>query len=216
MDDKKDLEVQIASSDLTPKETRQLKAYISNGLPGLHAFDLDKQMKAKELYLAGRSYEYISRVFRIKKEAIMYVADKEQWYEQKIARIQGLALTLQPKLTIAQIESKHFLLDLIQFIHSYFQEKMEAYARTKDDRILETMNHKLLDKYHKTIELLYRLEDKDNKKPASTVSLNIPEGATVERVDSDTVQITPNNNAKKDLAQILEALAELNRARDEE
>lgn len=214
-DNKKDLEIQTTSTDLTPKELNQLKSYMNNGLPGLHAFDLDKQMKAKELYLSGRSYDYLSKTFRVKKEAIMYVADKEQWYEQKIARLQGLALTLQPKLTIAQIESKHFLLDLIQFTHNYFQDKMDSYARTKDDRILETMNHKLLDKYYKTIELLYKLEDQDKKSPTPAVNLNLPEGATVERVDSDTVKITPSDEGKKDLAQVLAALAELNRARDE-
>ncbi|MEM4601888.1 MAG: hypothetical protein QW808_03200 [Desulfurococcaceae archaeon] len=213
--DRQVIRINNMEGDFTPKEIRQLKAYISNGMPGLHAMTEQKQARAFQLYNAGRGYDEIANMICVRKEAILYIADRERWYDQKMEKYENMVNALRPRLTVIQVESKHFLMDLVQATHTYYRDRMDEYLRSKDPKVLDSINHKWLDKYLKALELLYKLDNKDNPANAPTVNLAIPEGSEIKRVDQNTVQVTPTQNSKEDLAAILEALAELNRARDE-
>jgi hypothetical protein len=91
---------------------------------------------------------------------------------------------------------------------------MNRYFLTDDQNVANSLDMKALDRYLKTVEMLYKLDGDRNKSKTPSVGLNLGDGGvTVTRLGNNTVEITPKNK-EKTVAEMLQELADHRREQE--
>jgi len=194
-------------TDLTHWDETVLGKFKDDGLPGISKITPDQMTQMFELYMQGRTYNQISQIVNVKKGIVLYFSEKSQWYAQKQAYLTDMSNHLSGKISAAKMESVDFLADTFYFFQQYYKSKMDNYAKTKDDRIVESMSSKFLPYMFKAAESLQKIGD-ENSKNAAAVNINVGAGANI---SSDGKTMNINTADQNNLEQIFTMLAKMKR-----
>jgi hypothetical protein len=203
-------------NDFTEDEVEKINTYVSNGCVGLATLvkDEHKVNNLFALYMSGKTYTEISKISRVKKDMVLYMAAKMKWYEKRMEYLDDINSNITRKLTETRVESMNFISSLISMHHKYYGDAINQYLRTGDRDIIDGLDLKQLTQYFKSIEMLEKILNPTNVNRGgganTTVNINTP-GGTVEQVDDKTIEITPGN-----AGDALRALAELKDKKKEE
>lgn len=203
-------------NDFTDDEVERINTYVSNGCVGLENLvkDEHKINNLFALYMSGKTYTEVSKISRVKKDMVLYMAAKMKWYEKRMEYLDDIQKNITKKITETRTESLNFIASLISMHHRYYGDAINDYLKTGDRTIVDSLDLKQLTQYFKSIEILERILNPVNVNRGSgsntTVNINTP-GGKVEQVDDRTIEITPGN-----AGDALRALAELkDRKKDE-
>jgi hypothetical protein len=197
-------------SDFTPKDITLIEKFQNDGLPGIAGIDETKLTQMMDLYLSGKTYVQISSAMRIAKPVIMYLSKKFQWYVARREYLVDVEKSLSSRLIESKIESQDFLLTLSQGWQEYMGKKVKKYISSGDERFINEIDLKVLDKYLKTLEILHKTGGSgEGKNP--TVGLNLGGGVTVKKINDNEVEITPK---EKKLGDMLKKLADERRVEE--
>jgi hypothetical protein len=196
-------------NDFTDDETDRINTYVANGCIGLAELvkDEHKVNNLFALYMSGKTYTEISKISRVKKDLVLYMAAKMKWYGKRMEYLDDINSNITKKLTETRVESMNFISSLISMHHKYYGDAINQYLRTGDRDIIDGLDLKQLTQYFKSIEMLEKILNPTNVNRGggsnTTVNINTP-GGKVEQVDDKTIEITPGN-----AGDALRALAEL-------
>lgn len=200
-------------TDITPQELDIVRKYQDNGLPGIRQVSDAQMSRALDLYLSGKTYFEISKTVNIKKEIVLYLAYKFNWYHTKIDQLEILDSSLKERILHAKLMNQDFLLQIQQFFLSKIGKKMSKFMATGDEEIAAQLNKKDLEYYFKAVDLLDKITTA--KVPTSkspTVGLNMgDQEINIKKVSEHEVVITPK---QKTTAEMLKELADLKRKED--
>jgi hypothetical protein len=188
--------------DFTQEEKDSLESYIKNGCPGLVKMTDTDAFKCFELYMSGKSYLEISQITNIKRDTVLYLSNKSKWNEKRIKYISDIANNLTQKLTNVKVENLNTLATIATALGKYYNKKMNQYLSTNDDSVIETLDTKLLSQYYKAMDAITGDMSGSSERASTNVNINLGEGGTVRKVDSDTVEITNSSEMLKALAML--------------
>jgi hypothetical protein len=203
-------------NDFTDGEVERINTYVSNGCVGLEGLvkDEHKVNNLFALYMSGKTYTEISKISRVKKDMVLYMAAKMKWYEKRMEYLDDIQNNITKKLTETRMESMNFISSLISMHHKYYGDAINQYLRTGDRDIIDGLDLKQLTQYFKSIEMLEKVLNPSNVNRGggsnTTVNINTP-GGKVEQVDEKTIEITPGN-----AGDALRALAKLKDEKNKE
>lgn len=202
-------------TDLTPKELQQIETFKESGLPGITTVNDVVLTKALDLYLGGKTYHEVCRILSVKKEVILYLGQKFNWYGTKMEQLEILDATLKERILHAKLVNQDFVLQIQQFFLAKIGRKINKYLATGDEEWANKVDGKDIDRYNKAVELLDKLTTERVPMNARTpaVGLNLGEGMSIKKVGENEVIITPRN---KTAAEMLNELANLKRKEDKE
>lgn len=186
-------------NDFQEEEVERINTFVANGCVGLETLAKDefKITNMFSLYMQGRTYTEISKIAKTKKDLVLYMAAKFNWYEKRMEYLNDIQNKITGKLTTTRIESLNFITNLVQFMHKYYGDEFNNFLMTGDKTIIENLDLKMLGQYFKSIEILEKLLNPANVTRGNgsntTVNVNAPDGAEIRQVDDRTLQITPGN-----------------------
>lgn len=202
------MDLKKIDNDFTEDEVERINTYVSNGSAGLESIVKDEHRMNTlfGLYMAGKTYEEISKISRVKKDIVLYLSAKMKWYEKRMEYLEDIQRQMTKKLSHTRIESLNFISDLINCHHKYYGDEINRYLETNDRTIIQNLDLKSLTQYFKSIEILEKILNPTNisKGGGSGTTINI--NATGSKIDAtdDSIEITPSNTGD-----ILKALANL-------
>jgi hypothetical protein len=202
------MDLKKTDNDFTEDEVERINTYVSNGSAGLESIVKDEHRMNTlfGLYMAGKTYEEISKISRVKKDIVLYLSAKMKWYEKRMEYLEDIQRQMTKKLSHTRIESLNFISDLINCHHKYYGDEINRYLETNDRTIIQNLDLKSLTQYFKSIEILEKILNPTNisKGGGSGTTINI--NATGSKIDAtdDSIEITPSNTGD-----ILKALANL-------
>jgi hypothetical protein len=202
------MDLKKIDNDFTEDEIERINTYVSNGSAGLESVVKDEHRMNTlfGLYMAGKTYEEISKISRVKKDIVLYLSAKMKWYEKRMEYLEDIQRQMTKKLSHTRIESLNFISDLINCHHKYYGDEINRYLETNDRTIIQNLDLKSLTQYFKSIEILEKILNPTNisKGGGSGTTINI--NATGSKIDAtdDSIEITPSNTGD-----ILKALANL-------
>lgn len=202
------MDLKKIDNDFTEDEVERINTYVSNGSAGLESIVKDEHRMNTlfGLYMAGKTYEEISKISRVKKDVVLYLSAKMRWYEKRMEYLEDIQRQMTKKLSHTRIESLNFISDLINCHHKYYGDEINRYLETNDRTIIENLDLKSLTQYFKSIEILEKILNPTNisKGGGSGTTINInAAGSKIDATD-DSIEITPSNTGD-----ILKALANL-------
>lgn len=203
-------------NDFTDEEVERINTYVANGCVGLETLVKDdhKVNNLFALYMSGKTYTEVSKISRVKKDMVLYMAAKMKWYEKRMEYLDDIQSNITKKITETKTESLNFIASLISMHHKYYGDAINQYLRTGDRDIIDGLDLKQLTQYFKSIEILEKILNPANVNRGggsnTTVNINTP-GGKVEQVDDKTIEITPGN-----AGDALRALAKLKDEKKEE
>lgn len=200
-------------NDFSDQEKKELETYTQNGCIGLDKiiYDQAKIESMFSLYMSGKTYNEISRITRVKRDIVLYMAAKLRWYDKRTDYLEGVQKEVTKKLISTKIESVNFITDLITAQHKYYGAEIEKFLETGDRTIIDSLDLKQLSQYFKSLEVLEKLVNPSNVK-TSGPTINVNSNDTEVKVKGTTVEINPNTKT----AGILKALADLKKEKEEE
>jgi len=196
-------------NDFTDDEVGRINTYVSNGCIGLEGLVKDeyKVNNLFTLYMTGKTYTEISKICRVKKDMVLYMAAKMRWYEKRMEYLNDIQNNITKKITETRTESLNFIASLISMHHKYYGDAINDYLKTGDRTIIDGLDLKQLTQYFKSIEILEKILNPSNINRSggsnTTVNINTP-GGKIEQIDDKTIEITPGNTGDA-----LRALAKL-------
>jgi hypothetical protein len=209
------VDLTIIDNDFTDQEVETINTFVSNGCLGLETLvkDESKVNSLFSLYMTGKTYIEISKITRVKKELVLYMAAKMRWYEKRMEYLEDIQSKMTKKMTEARIESLNFITGLIGFHHKFYGDEINKYLETGDRDIINNLDLKALGQYFKSIEILEKLMNPSNvTRPGggsgATININAA-GSDIRQVDANTLEITPNSTGD-----LLKALAEMKEKAD--
>jgi hypothetical protein len=195
-------------NDFTDEDIQRIDTYVSNGSAGLESVVKDeyKVNSLFSLYMAGKTYEEISKISRVKKDIVLYLSAKMKWYEKRMEYLDDIQRQIAKKLAHTRIESLNFISDLINCHHKYYGDEINKYLQTNDRTIIDNLDLKSLGQYFKSIEILEKIMNPSNvtKGTGANTTININAAGSKIDTNNDTIEITPSNTGD-----ILKALANL-------
>jgi hypothetical protein len=200
-------------NDFSDQEKKELEVYVQNGCIGLDKiiYDQTKIESMFGLYMSGKTYNEISRITRVKRDIVLYMAAKLRWYDKRTDYLEGVQKEVTKKLISTKIESVNFITDLITAQHKYYGNQIEKFLETGDRSIIDSLDLKQLSQYFKSLEVLEKLVNPSNVK-TSGPTINVNSTDTEVKVKGSTVEINPNTKT----AGILKALAELKKEKEDQ
>lgn len=202
-----DIEPKKYPPDFSPDNIRELEEYKTNGLPGIPT-NSEKIDAVKKLYLEGLSFNMISNQTRVKRAAVLYLAEKYGWYDERETKIVGMLESVGKRTDMFSVQHVHFVIELCDAIRAYYLDKIRRYADTKDPTIMENLSGTLMNIYTKCVDSLKTKGVKDDDLPKNPlVGITLGEGATLS---------IPQKKYQEndDLSKALKALADMNRLKD--
>lgn len=201
-------------TDITPKELQKVQEFKEAGCPGLASVAQNEVAltKALDLYMNGKPYSEISKVVGIKKDIVLYLAHKFDWYGTKCEQLAILDANIKDRILQAKLVNQDFVLQIQQFFLKKIGSKMTRFMATGDDEIANSVDRKDLEFYMKSVDLLDRISTEKiptNHRP--TVGLNLGDGVTVKKVGENEVEISPKQKTHADM---LKEFADLKRSEE--
>lgn len=194
-------------NDFTEEDVKKINAFVSNGSMGLESVVKDEHRVNSlfSLYMAGKTYEEISKICRVKKEIVLYLAAKMTWYEKRMAYLEDIQRQIATKMSNTRIESLNFISDLITCHHKYYGDEINKFLQTNDRTIIDNLDLKALGQYFKSIEILEKILNPSNiNRTQSSATININAAGGKIETTENTIEITPSTTGD-----ILKALASL-------
>lgn len=186
------------SNDFSQKDLEVIQAYKEAGLQGIGIVDEKKMASMLEMYLSGKTYRQISTTMQIKKEIVLYMSFKFNWFEMRQDYLQDMESSMRGRVLEAKIVNQDFLLQLQAMWQKKIGTKIQKYLSTDNEEFANEIDLKEVDKYLKTVELLQKLaaEGKapaDNTRPL--IGVNAGDGVTITRTGENSMEITPKSKA---------------------
>jgi hypothetical protein len=202
------------TSDITSKEMQQVEKYKEAGLPGITSISDVGVAKAIDMYMGGKTYHEISKILGIKKDIILYLGHKFNWYGTKMEHLEILDANLKERILQANLVNQDFMLQIQEFFKQKIGSKMSRYFATGDDEISKSVDRKDIEMFFKAVELSNKLneEKSTSRQRGPTVGLNLGDGVSVKKVGDNEVVITPK---AKTVGEMLNELANLKRKEEE-
>jgi predicted phage tail protein len=204
-------------NDFEESEVEKINTFISNGCIGLSTLSADesKVNGMFALYMQGRSYTDISKTTKVKKDLVLYMSAKMNWYEKRMEHLNDIQKNIMTRLTDTKIQSLDFISNLITAQHKYYGDEISKFIMTGDRTVMENLDLKQLTQYFKSIEILEKILNPANVKKgggsSSIVNINAPDGAEIKKLDENTVEITPGGHGE-----LLRKLSELKDIKNKE
>ena len=135
--------------------------------------------------MSGKTYIEISKISRVKKDLVLYMAAKMKWYEKRMEYLDDIQKNITKKVTETRVESLNFISSLINMHHKYYGDAINQYLRTGDRDIIDGLDLKQLTQYFKSIEMLEKILNPSNinRSGGSNTTVNInAAGGVVEQV----------------------------------
>ena len=136
-------------TDLTADDHEKIRLYKEEGMPGIGSVEPSKIQRMTDLYLTGHTYHEVSQKMRIKKDIVLFLADKHRWFSLKKEALQDLEKNFQTRAIEFKKTTPAFLLNLIQHLQ---QEMVQLMA--SDTGGIEP---KLIGNYIKALETLNKI-----------------------------------------------------------
>ena len=192
-------------NDMTDDEKVSLADYISKGKPGFSSVLESDIFNWFTLYMSGKTYGEIAEISNKKKDLVLYMSAKSEWYNKRLAHYQDLSENMLEKLKRTKLDSIDTLNNSISALGKYCNGKFNKFLSTNDKNIIEQMDFKIFAQYCKSVESLEKLmgEATKTKDRKPSVNINMTEG-TVKQVDEDTLEIDSEDTGK-----MLKMLADL-------
>lgn len=192
--------------DYSDEENKSLQEYIKSGCPGIVKVDEVKTFEWFNLYMSGKNYGEISKICNVKKEMVLYFANKLKWHEKRMAYYGDLSSSLIHKTQAVKVESASTIAAMVSAMNIYFGDKFVNYLKTRDSAHIEGVDSKMLAQYYKSLEMLDKLMGMTPTAPppagAGQVHVHTSGSAKIEQAADGSTVIT--DNGAKD---ILSALA---------
>lgn len=195
-------------TDMDKSEVYALAIFKKRGCQGLQRIDDVMVYKICNLYMAGKTYEEIAIITKEKKELILYLSEKLGWFSSKMAYLNKLNNGMLNKIYKNKLEGMNFLTNIMAFNHKYYGDKINQYLMTGDDKIVENLDWKPLEKYVKAVECLNKMlpedpKDPKDRKPFAEIHLH---------GDAEITSSGPNQiKVETPKAQLVSALAQFKR-----
>jgi len=190
--------VDSISNDFTQYDLDTIKAYQENGLQGIDSVN-EKQIESiLEMYLSGKTYRQIALTMRMKKEIVLYLSFKFNWYAIRKDYLTDIENSMRDRVLEARIVNQDFLLQLQAMWQKKIGTKIAKYLSTDNEEFANEIDLKEVDKYLKTVELLQKLAGEgklpaDNNRPL--IGVNAGDGVTITRTGENSMEITPKSKA---------------------
>ena len=199
--------------DMTFEEKKLLREYKKDGCPGLVRINADKVSEWFNLYMGGKSYSEIAQISHQKKDIILYVAEKSQWHERRMASYQDTADNLLEKTKTSILKSADTVATMVLALNRYYNKKLNKYLATNDDGIIEGLNTRHMTEYRKTIESLEKLiasstgykkipRPPEDDRPSVNININSPAEIVEQSEGIDITQIKTGGDMLKTLLKI--------------
>jgi hypothetical protein len=196
--------------DFSEEESKELQVFVKNGCPGLTKVDEAKTFEWFQLYMSGKGYAEISKLCNVKKDLVLYIANKLKWHEKRMSYYSDLSSTLVTKTQAVKVESASTIASMVSALNQYFGEKFINYIRTKDSKHIEGVDPKMLAHYYKSIEVLDKLMGGGASGGSNpSVQINVGESAKIEQKSDGSVSVT-DTSAKDILAALSKYKKQLN------
>jgi len=147
-------------TDMTEAELKRVERYRKQGLPGIGRANESTMFQMFNLYLSGKTYDEISHITKEKKDVVLFLAHKLDWFGKKIEYLSSLNKNITSKVAKTKLEGVNFVTNLMNFFHKYYGKKINEYLMKDDDKLVEELPLKPLDKYFKAAEALDKLMPK--------------------------------------------------------
>lgn len=211
--------VEEITTDFTAKDEEKITKFIESGRPGFATLEESKLLRCMDLYLEGMRYDQISGIMKMKKDLIMYLGKKFNWFEARQEYLMLAEENMRRKLVEAKLKNQEFLLSFTTAWQRKMYKNLNDYHRTGDSSHMNNIDLKEFDRYLKTIDTLYKLSQDPSKfmtskEQAPTFGLNVSEGGVnVTKTGENSFDITP----KAAIAgSMISQLAELKRQEEQE
>jgi uncharacterized protein YnzC (UPF0291/DUF896 family) len=186
------------ANDFSQKDLEIIQAYQEKGLEGIGIVDEQKMASMLEMYLSGKTYRQISTVIQIKKEIVLYMSYKFNWFQLRQDYLQDMEQSMRNRVLESKIVDQDFLLQLQAMWRKKIGSKMDKYFATNNEDFLSGIDLKEVDKYMKSVEILHKLAGGkdptgDNNRPM--VGVNAGDGVTITRKGDNEIEITPKSKA---------------------
>jgi hypothetical protein len=201
------------TTDIIDKDREKLDAFLAEGAPGIGEVAQEQVVKMLDLYIHGRTYDSISGVMRIPKNAVLYFSHKLRWFDIRQEYFTNMQIHMSQRVTETELLSQDFLINLIQMWHKKIGSKMNKYIASDNEEFSNQINLKEFAQYLKAVEML-RKSTALPQESKSLIGINVGSGATVKRTGENEIEITPTTPieiAKKDM---LKYYADLEREKD--
>lgn len=201
-----------SETDITPKELELVAKFKEEGMPGLVKVAQNEvtMTKALDLYLSGKTYHHIAAITRTKKDIILYLAHKFNWYETKIQQLEILDAGIKERILQARLMNQDFVLQIQQFFLKKIGGRMTSFMASGDEEAAKSIDRKDLEMYMKSVDLLDKITtEKIPTGHRPTVGLNLSNfDGTLKKVGENEIQISPRNKTN---AEMLLELANMKR-----
>ena len=198
---------------MSEEEKTSLQDFVKNGCPGLLKTTESNIFSWFELYMAGKTYSEISTLTHSKRDLILYMSNKSGWYEKRMTYYEDLVYNMTKKMSQVKLDSMNTVSTAITALGRYYGDKFNKYLSSKDSKIIEDIDTKMLSQYYKSMEALEKIMGNAGKKPGeSTPLVNVNmNGGTIERTGENSVEITDESASS-----ILEALVKYKKSQNKE
>ena len=189
-------------SDITPKELIKVTEFKEAGCPGLSTLVSNEVTltKAYGLYMDGKTYHEIATITGVKKDVILYVAHKHDWFGTKMEHLAILDANIKDRILQAKLVDQDFVLQIKQFFIKKIGRKMTRFMASGDEETANAVNKSDIELYMKAVDLLDKISTEKvptNSRP--TVGLNLGDGVTVRKIGENEVSITPKQKTHADM-----------------
>lgn len=204
--------------DMSAKDVEDLKRFQEDGMPGLStALTKEKIEAAISMYLSGSSFTEISMTLQIKRPLVLYVAYTNKFYDMKMDFYTNLLTQVKEKTEVATVRGVDFLADFMASIENYYRDIIKQYTLTKDKRLIDSADFENVKLYMKCLDYIKDFNKPAGDKKSSPLGLNVPQGATLRKIDDNTLEVTPSQTSQvveSKLGEVLEHLAKLRELRE--
>ncbi|NJO48079.1 MAG: hypothetical protein HC840_00020 [Leptolyngbyaceae cyanobacterium RM2_2_4] len=188
--------------DFSQKDLEVIQAYQDNGLQGIAVVDEQKAALMLEMYLSGKTYRQICTTMQLRKEIVLYMSFKFNWFSIRKEYLQDLEISMQGRLQDGKVADQDFFLNLAAMYRKKIGSNLNKYFATDNVDFANAIDPKEVDKYLKVVDALQKLsggkplEDQHNNRPM--VGLNAGDGVTIVKKGDNEIEITPKSKAIKD------------------
>lgn len=205
--------VQVVEKDFSQEDLGLLANFRREGCPGLAKIVGEGEeifLTCFDLYMSGKTYSEISKIVSVRKEIVLFVSEKHNWFEKRISYYSELASHSLQKYQKSKLETVDTMMLLLSAMNDFFKKEGYRYHKTKDASIIKNFDQKMFGQYLKSIEIVDGLmQDTISGKPGSInqplVNINMNSG-TMKHVDGNTIEL---NVEPTEIGDILATLSKI-------
>lgn len=198
-DENKPVVIEQPANDFSQKDLEVIQAYQEKGLEGIGVVDEKKLASMLEMYLSGRTYRQISTTMQLRKEIVLYMSYKFNWYDLRQDYLTDLESSARSRAIESKIVGQDFLLQLQAMWQKKIGSRINKYFATDNEEFVSDLDLKEIGQYLKTVELIQKfasegkLPSTDSLRPM--VGVNAGDGVTIVRKGDNEIEITPKSKA---------------------